>query len=150
MANTCFQPWLQLCYVLHTLARSEILLLATESSLALQPIQTHDTSRVISLRYCSWSVNMVTLSFSSEVKNALYHISAFQYVCMAWCFVNNTENFLKRLVAGFPPRWSELELRSGHVGFLVDKVTVGQVFSGDFNFPCQFSFHRQLHIHRHL
>jgi hypothetical protein len=29
---------------------------------------------------------------------------------------------------------------SGHVGFVVDKVTLGQVFSEYFGFPCQFSF----------
>jgi hypothetical protein len=35
------------------------------------------------------------------------------------------------------------------VGFVVDKVELGQVFSEDFGFPCQFSFHRLLHIHHH-
>jgi hypothetical protein len=33
------------------------------------------------------------------------------------------------------------------VGFVVDKVTLGQVFSEYFGFPCQFGFHRLLHIH---
>jgi hypothetical protein len=33
------------------------------------------------------------------------------------------------------------------VGFLVDKVVVGQVFSEYFVFPRQFSFHRLLHTH---
>ncbi|PNF22942.1 hypothetical protein B7P43_G11682 [Cryptotermes secundus] len=32
-----------------------------------------------------------------------------------------------RLVAGFPQRWSGFEPRSGHVGFVVDKVTLEQV-----------------------
>jgi hypothetical protein len=36
------------------------------------------------------------------------------------------------------------------VRFLVDKVALGQVFSEYFGFPCQFSFHRLLHIHHHL
>jgi hypothetical protein len=36
------------------------------------------------------------------------------------------------------------------VGFVVDKVAAGQVFSDNFGFPCQFSFHRLLHIHHHL
>jgi hypothetical protein len=39
------------------------------------------------------------------------------------------------------------ELRSGRVEFVVDKVAMGQVFSGYFGFSCQFSFHRLLHIH---
>jgi hypothetical protein len=40
---------------------------------------------------------------------------------------------------GFDPR-------SDHVGFTVDKVALGYVFSGYFSFPCQFSFHQLLHI----
>jgi hypothetical protein len=47
----------------------------------------------------------------------------------------------------FPPRRSAFESRSGHVGFVVDKVSLGQVFSECFGFPCQFSFHRLLHTH---
>jgi hypothetical protein len=34
------------------------------------------------------------------------------------------------------------------VGFVVDKVALGQVFSEYFCFACQFSFHRLLHTHR--
>jgi hypothetical protein len=37
---------------------------------------------------------------------------------------------------------------SRHVGFVVDKVALGPVFSEYFCFPCQFSFHRLLHVHR--
>jgi hypothetical protein len=33
------------------------------------------------------------------------------------------------------------------VGFVVDKVALEAVFSDYFGFPCQFSFHRMLHIH---
>jgi hypothetical protein len=36
------------------------------------------------------------------------------------------------------------------VGFVVDKVALGQFFFKYFGFPCQFSFHRLLHIHHHL
>jgi hypothetical protein len=36
------------------------------------------------------------------------------------------------------------------VGFVVDKVKLGQVFSEYFGFPRKFSFHRLLHIHHHL
>jgi hypothetical protein len=35
------------------------------------------------------------------------------------------------------------------VGFVVDKVALGQVFSEYFGFPCQFSFHQILHHHNH-
>jgi hypothetical protein len=55
---------------------------------------------------------------------------------------------LRRLVAGFPPRRRPgFDPRSDHVGFVVDKVALGQVFSEFFGFSCQFSFHRLLHTH---
>jgi hypothetical protein len=39
---------------------------------------------------------------------------------------------------------------SGQVGFVVDKVALGQVLSKYFGFPCQSSFHQLLHNHPHL
>jgi hypothetical protein len=36
------------------------------------------------------------------------------------------------------------------MGFVVDKVALGQVFSEYFGSPCQFSFHRLLHTHHLL
>jgi hypothetical protein len=39
------------------------------------------------------------------------------------------------------------EPRSGHVGFVVGEVALGQVFSERIDFPCEFSFHQLLHIH---
>jgi hypothetical protein len=39
---------------------------------------------------------------------------------------------------------------SGNVGFVVDKVALGQVFSKYFSFPCQSSFHRLLQNYPHL
>jgi hypothetical protein len=39
---------------------------------------------------------------------------------------------------------------NGHVGFVVDKVALEQVFSEYFGFQCQFSFHQMLHCHHHL
>jgi hypothetical protein len=57
---------------------------------------------------------------------------------------------LKRLVAGFPPRRPGLDPGCGQVGFVVDKVVLGQVFSEYFGFPCQSSFHQLLHNHPHL
>jgi hypothetical protein len=53
----------------------------------------------------------------------------------------------ERLVAGFPLRRPRFEARLGHVRFVLDNVALGQVFSEYFGFPCQFSFHRLLHIH---
>jgi hypothetical protein len=42
--------------------------------------------------------------------------------------------WLRWLVAGLSPRSSGFDPGSVHVGFVVDKVTMGQVF------PCQFLF----------
>jgi hypothetical protein len=36
---------------------------------------------------------------------------------------------------------------SGHVGFVVDEVALGQDFSEYFGFPCQFSFHLLLYTY---
>jgi hypothetical protein len=35
------------------------------------------------------------------------------------------------------------------VGFVVDKVALGQIFSEYFGFPCQSSFHQIVHPHNH-
>jgi hypothetical protein len=49
--------------------------------------------------------------------------------------------YLRRLAAGFLQWRPGFEPRSGNVGFVVDKVVLGQVFSEYFGFHCQFSFH---------
>jgi hypothetical protein len=36
------------------------------------------------------------------------------------------------------------------VEFVVEKMAVGQLFTDYFHFPCQFSFYRLFHTHRHL
>jgi hypothetical protein len=51
---------------------------------------------------------------------------------------------------GLRPQWPGFEFESGHVGFVVDKVALGQVFSEYFSFPCQSSFHQLLHSHHPL
>jgi hypothetical protein len=38
---------------------------------------------------------------------------------------------------------------SRHVGFVVDKVALGQVFSENLGFPCQYTFHLLLRNHLH-
>jgi hypothetical protein len=55
--------------------------------------------------------------------------------------------WLRRLVAGFPPRWPGFLLRSWYMKFVVDKVALGQIFSEYLGFPCQFLFHLLLHTH---
>jgi hypothetical protein len=47
--------------------------------------------------------------------------------------------WFRRLVAGLPQRRLGFDPRSVHVGFVVDKVTLGQVFPPSTSvFPCQF------------
>jgi hypothetical protein len=43
--------------------------------------------------------------------------------------------YLKRIVAGFPPRLPGFEPRSDYVGFVVDKASLGHVSSQFFDFP---------------
>jgi hypothetical protein len=47
-------------------------------------------------------------------------------------------------------RWLPTAARAWQVGFVVDKVASGQVFSKYFSFPCQnHSFHQLLYYHNH-
>jgi hypothetical protein len=55
--------------------------------------------------------------------------------------------YLRRLVAGFPPRRPGFDPTSGYVEFEVDKVALEQISPEYFGFPCQFSFHRTPHTH---
>jgi hypothetical protein len=48
-----------------------------------------------------------------------------------------------------PTAAARVRARSGHVGFVVDKVTLGQVFSEYFSFPCQSLFHQIINPHNH-
>jgi hypothetical protein len=61
---------------------------------------------------------------------------------------------LGRAVAQAVSRWLptaavRVRVQAEHVGFVVDKAAVGQVFSDYFDFPCQSSFHQFLHHHNH-
>jgi hypothetical protein len=49
--------------------------------------------------------------------------------------------WLRRLVAGLPPRRPGFDPGSVHVGFVVDKVALGQVLPGYFGIPLSLSFH---------
>jgi hypothetical protein len=46
--------------------------------------------------------------------------------------------WLRRLVAGLSTRSTGFAAGSIHVGFVVDKVVLGQVFLRVFRFPCQY------------
>jgi hypothetical protein len=45
--------------------------------------------------------------------------------------------YLRRLVSDFPPQLPGFDLRSGHVGFVIDKVALGQVFFEYLGFSCR-------------
>jgi hypothetical protein len=49
-----------------------------------------------------------------------------------------------------PTAAARVRARVRSCGSVVDKVTLGQVFSEYFSFPCQSSFHQLLHNHHHL
>jgi hypothetical protein len=58
-------------------------------------------------------------------------------------------------IARVVSRWlptvaARVRFQSGYVGFVVDKVVLGQVFSVYFGFPCQSSFHQILLLHNQL
>jgi hypothetical protein len=54
---------------------------------------------------------------------------------------------LGRAIAQAVRHW--LPTAAARVGFVVDKVALGQDFSEYFGFTCQFAFHRLLHNHHH-
>jgi hypothetical protein len=49
----------------------------------------------------------------------------------------------------FPTAAARVRVRAEHVGFVVDKAALGQVFSEYFSFPCQSLFHQFLHHDNH-
>jgi hypothetical protein len=56
---------------------------------------------------------------------------------LATKFLEKVVPQFKRLVDGFPPRRPGFKPESSHVGFVVDKAALGQVFSEYIRFPCQ-------------
>jgi hypothetical protein len=78
------------------------------------------------------------------------------FIIFRLCFFMSVSNWsLDRAIPQAVSRWlptaaARVHARSGHVGFVVDKVALGQVFSEYFDFPCQSSFHQILHPHNHL
>jgi hypothetical protein len=75
----------------------------------------------------------------------LYSVRPLQSLQHLW-IVMKKMRLVGHVIAQAVSRWLPTVARSGHVGFVVDKVALGQVFSEYFGFPCQFLFHRLLHI----
>jgi hypothetical protein len=82
--------------------------------------------------------------FTKDPKFLLRHYATSQKV----------EDSIPDEVTGFfkwpNPSSLTVSLGSDHVGFVVDKVALEQVFPEYFGFPCQFALHRLLHSHHHL
>jgi hypothetical protein len=72
------------------------------------------------------------------------HVSRNVQKRVAYCYIRKAMPPLWRIVASFPKWWPG----SGHTGFMVDNLALGQVFSDYFSFLCQ-SFHWLLHSHLH-
>jgi hypothetical protein len=70
-----------------------------------------------------------------------HHITAKTVGAVPW---------LKSLVAGLSPRRTGFAPGSIHVGFVVDKVALGQVFLRVLRFPLSISFHRRSPNSYHL
>jgi hypothetical protein len=70
-------------------------------------------------------------------------------------FSTEVRHYKGRAIAEAVSRWlptaaARVRARVWHVGFVVDKVVSGQVFSESFGFPCQNrSIHQLLHPHNH-
>jgi hypothetical protein len=55
-----------------------------------------------------------------------------------------------RVIAQAVSPWlSRVRIRAEHVGFVVDKMALGQVLSEYFGVPCQSSSHQFIHHHNH-
>jgi hypothetical protein len=87
--------------------------------------------------------------FSSETLICTYQTT--------WCWtLGSHRGGLKFMAFWVVMPWSSerrrlrFDTRSGHVGFVADKMELGQVFSKCFGFPCQLSFHQLPHNDHNL
>jgi hypothetical protein len=57
---------------------------------------------------------------------------------------------IAQAVSGWlPTAAARVRAQAEHVRFVVGKVSLGQVFSEYFDFPCHLSFHQIVHHHNH-
>jgi hypothetical protein len=93
--------------------------------------------KVIYFTYLTISSNFMFLCSQVQDQDVLPLVHRFKIFLV--CVLRR-----RRSVSGLPPRWPGFEPMSNHVGFVVDKVALGQVFSEYFSFLCQLSFHQLL------
>jgi hypothetical protein len=66
-------------------------------------------------------------------------------------FLYNTDRAIVHAVSRWLPTAAAwVRVRAEHMGIVVDKAALGQVFSKYFGVPCQSSFHQLPHHHNHL
>jgi hypothetical protein len=94
-----------------------------------------------------WSEPKCLLTYYLCLTSVLGIIEKFKLKTIPMLTISRIGCAIAQAVSRRLPRF---EPRSGHMGFVVDKVALRQVFSDYFGFPCQFSFHRLLHTHHHL
>jgi hypothetical protein len=108
----------------------------------------------------SYSCFHVQPSLNRMLNNTSNHYEL-SYICK-WCSCTLPYQYashiskcrLSRAVAQVVSHWllttvARVRIRAEHVGFVVDKAALGQVFSEYFHLPCQSSFHQLLHHHNH-
>jgi hypothetical protein len=104
----------------------------------MQSIITDATVTEVSVVFLRPSASIRRLSLPSKS-------STIHYSPPSNCIYSGLGRVIAQAV--LPPRRAGFKPRSSHVGFVVDKVALGKVFSFYFGFPCQFLFHRLLHTH---
>jgi hypothetical protein len=96
----------------------------------------------------------------SKYKKMTYHkksgVVCFSYTYSAVIQIQLTPDHgrARRAIAQAVNRWlptaaAQVRVPAERVGFVVDKVAVGQIFSEYFGFSYQSSFHQFLHHHNH-
>jgi hypothetical protein len=89
--------------------------------------------------------------------NKFYYTSAPTAECarlkslLQTCFYSNGGRAIAQAVSRWiPTAAARVRARVWSMGFVVDKVALGQVFSQYFGFPCHSSLHQILYPHNHL
>jgi hypothetical protein len=66
-----------------------------------------------------------------------------------WMAVEQLHAVAQAVTRWLPTAADRVRFRAEHVGFVVNKVALGQVFSEYFDFPCQSPFNKFLQHNNH-